>query len=168
MLDENYWIKDPNAKSISFYTKGYPTIVNKKTILELENFWFTEKKDIRLCLHANNSALAHDMLILQSKETYCRPHYHEGKGECFHINKGVANVVLFSGDGLNHQNYEITEGELFRIPPSSIHAIYSKSDYCIYHESKEGPFKPDNDSIYPEWSPILDPNGLFQKKLNIK
>jgi cupin fold WbuC family metalloprotein len=166
-LSLNGWLQDEKAKSLSFFPFKYPVTVDVNLINKIKKFTIEQKRDVRLCLHISKKSLAHDMLIFQQKSTYCRPHWHEDKGECFHIVEGILGVIIFNKDGGIEERYLLKEGELLRIMPGSIHGVYAVSEYCIYHESKQGPFNSENDSIYPKWSLETDENNEFRKKLGI-
>lgn len=153
---ESVWV-DKGAKSIAYFCKKKPVKVDKKLIKELKEIAASVgNKNIRLCLHESPDALSHDMIILERKGKYYRPHKHLTKGESFHIIEGLLAVFIFdeSGVAIDSCILEPEGNFIYRVGVNMYHAVMPLSDLVIYHESKPGPFLGDRDSIYPSWSPV--------------
>ena len=82
------------------------------------------------------------MVILQRKNYKCPVHKHLSNGETIHIIKGSMAILVFNKKKrlinkivLNKKNRLI-----YRIPTTFYHTVQIKSNYAIYHESKNGPF----------------------------
>jgi len=152
-FNKNNWIIDNKAKSYSLFSAKYPVTVNDDDISNLISIYRElGGSDIRLCLHKNKNELAHDMVILQSNNTINRPHWHINKGECFHVIRGKLKVDIFDNQGIIIESLIVEKNGILKIEPESIHSVSSLSDFCIYHESKSGPFMGADDSLFPEWA----------------
>ena len=84
----------------AFYSRKPITEIDQSTIEVLLNeMEGTPRKRIRLCLHDDVGNPLHEMAIVLGRESYIRPHKHEGKTESFHIIEGRLSVVFFDDDG---------------------------------------------------------------------
>jgi cupin fold WbuC family metalloprotein len=97
------------------------------------------------------------MIIIQTKDTYIRPHKHLNKTESFHVVDGCATMIIFNEEGniLNHYDIGNIDSEMcffFRLSLPLYHTLLIHSDYFIFHETTSGPFDP-NQTIYAPWSP---------------
>ena len=87
---QSLWMRDKNAKSISYFSVTTPVTINKKDIEELkQKSKENNNSNIRLCLHSNPDETLHDMIILEYQDKKCRkPHKHLTKDETLHIIEG--------------------------------------------------------------------------------
>jgi cupin fold WbuC family metalloprotein len=111
----------------------------------------------RLCLHATPGDAMHDMLIVQRKAGYIRPHRHRNKSESFHVIEGRVTVVIFKDDGTVDSAIELGPPEagaqfFYRMPAEVWHGFIIQSDWLVFHESSAGPFDPSM-TEYPDWAP---------------
>jgi cupin fold WbuC family metalloprotein len=147
---------DDGKNSVAYFCRESPSRVDREVIRQLkEVFERVGNRNVRLCLHADPSALHHDMIVLERKGGYYRPHKHEGKGETFHIVEFAMGVFTFDDDG-GVVDACVLEPEgclAYRVGDNTYHAVLPVSDMVIYHESKLGPFTGEGDSIYPAWAP---------------
>ena len=75
---------DKTARSMSFFNKTPLIKLDKNDINEMIEFSKENNNcDIRICLHNKAEDELHNMLILERKGSYCRPHLHETKEETF-------------------------------------------------------------------------------------
>lgn len=148
--------RDEKAKSLSFYCKKSPVRIDWKFIEELKA---TSAKhgnvNVRLCLHSDPDAVFHQMVILERKGKYYRPHKHKLKGEAFHIIEGRMAVFVFDEQGRVTDTcvLDAKESFIYRVDTGIYHSVLPITDMVIYHESKPGPFLGDQDSVYPTWAP---------------
>lgn len=150
---EKIW-QDPAAKTLSFFCLKRPVRIDATVMQELTQLGTSEgHKNVRVCLHASPSALHHDMIILEHRGRYYRPHKHLDKGECFHIMQGEMGIFAFSDTGSIIDAIRLKAGEIYRVEAGMYHAVMPLSDLVIYHENKPGPFLGDGDSLYPNWAP---------------
>jgi len=143
-LKKKKFIQDKQAKSLSFFCKEKikSSILDKNLLDVMSNISKLDKTDLRLNLHSSTKEKHHDMIILQRKNYKCPVHKHLSNGETIHIIKGSLAILLFNKKKqlinkivLNKKNRLI-----YRIPTTIYHTVQIKSNYAIYHESKNGPF----------------------------
>lgn len=144
--------EDKKARTKSYIFKKEVNIFDKKYINFLEKFYFKNKKDIRICMHNSPSAKQHDMIILQQRKNFYRPHKHLKKGETYHIIKGAMVTLLFNKSGKVKKIFKLKRNNIFRTPTNTYHTMIPITKFVIYHESKNGPFLKKNDSIFPHWN----------------
>lgn len=151
--------QDKNAKSISYFCKRKPVSVGKALINELKEISINSgNQNVRLCLHKSPNSPFHDMIILEHKGEYYRPHKHLTKGESFHIIEGSMAIFIFDEKGniIDTCLLNTANNLIYRLDINMFHAIMPLSDLVIYHESKLGPFLSKGDSIYSSWAPVGD------------
>jgi cupin fold WbuC family metalloprotein len=145
---------DKKAKSLSFVVKKLPFLINKKNIKEMMTISnLNNKCNLRICLHKNSKALAHNMIILARGKNVYPPHKHKNKGECYHVIKGKLKVIIFSDNGKVELKVILTKGDVFRIKENSYHSVIALTNFVIFHESTSGPFLADKDSTFATWIP---------------
>ena len=112
---------------------------------------------VRLCAHASNEDLLHEMIIVLTQQTYIRPHKHLSKSESFHVIEGTVDVIVLDDDGKPAEVIEL--GELssgrqffYRIAQPVFHTMIIRSPVLIIHETTNGPFRKD-ETIFAPWSP---------------
>lgn len=150
---ERIW-RDPKAKTLSFFCRRRPVRIDAAVISELIQLGTGSSPcNVRVCLHESPASDHHDMIILEHRGRYYRPHRHADKGECFHIMQGEMGVFAFADDGSVIDAVRLGPGEIYRVEAGMYHAVMPLSDVVVYHENKPGPFKGDGDSLYPDWAP---------------
>ena len=145
-------IEDKKAKSKSFFLKKKLDYFDNNLLNFLKKYYKKYKQDVRICLHKNSSSIHHDMIILQKKNNFYKPHKHRKKGETYHIIVGSMICLLFNNKGKIIKKCLIKKGNIFRTPINTFHTMVPTSRYVIYHESKLGPFLKKRDSIFPKWA----------------
>jgi len=141
-----------------FFTKKTITKIEDVDIKFLKaNVKNTEKKRIRLCTHLSEEDKLQEMFILLSNETYIRPHKHLDKPESLHVQEGAADVVFFDDESNIIKIISLSDSSskgcfYYRINEPTFHTFIIKSDYFIFHETTQGPFKR-SDTKYAPWSP---------------
>ena len=116
-----------------------------------------QRKRARLCAHPDENDLLHEMLIVHSSGNYIRPHKHLTNSESFHVIEGEALLVLMDETGEVQSRVPlgpISSGRTFfyRIPDSEFHSLEIISDFFVFFEVTNGPFKRDN-VIFAPWAP---------------
>jgi glucose-6-phosphate isomerase len=145
-------VEDKRAKSKSFFLKRSSDYFDNNLLNFLKDYFKEHKQDVRICLHKNSFSLHHDMIILQKKKNFYKPHKHLKKGETYHIITGSMICLLFNNKGKIKKKCLIKKNNIFRTPINTFHTMIPISNYVIYHESKLGPFLKKGDSIFPEWA----------------
>jgi len=124
------------------------------------------RKRIRLCAHRDEEDKVHEMLIVHTSDTYVRPHKHLTKSESFHIIEGRADVILFDDAG-NVVNVvpmgDPSSGHSFyyRISDPYFHSLQIHSDFLVFHETANGPFRR-SDNVSAPWSPDESDSGAVR------
>lgn len=118
----------------------------------------TSRKSVRLCLHKGIEEPVHEMLILHSKETYIRPHKHPHKTVSYHIIEGTGDMVVFDEKGgivdvIAVGGFSTGRNYLCRLNEVYYYTPLVRSDFLLFHETLNGPFKP-SDTVYAPWAPL--------------
>jgi cupin fold WbuC family metalloprotein len=148
--------QDKQARSLSYYFTKDVAYVNQDMIAQLiEESAQNGNCNARICLHTSPDANFHEMIIMEYRDKYFRPHKHLEKGESCHIIQG--EVAMFAFDDMGHVTHSHIVGRngnmICRVGIDQWHTVVPLTEYAIYHESKPGPFLGASDSIYPEWAP---------------
>ena len=99
----------------------------------------------RICCHASNEDLVHEMIIAMTKDVLIQPHRHLNKEESFHVLEGDLTIVLFDESGSITKSIDLGEYHLgkncfYRLPKNIFHTVVVHSDIAIIHEVTNGPF----------------------------
>jgi cupin fold WbuC family metalloprotein len=116
------------------------------------------RKRARLCTHKNTNDKLHEMLIVHARDCYVRPHKHLAKSEAFHVISGLVDIVLLDDDGkiievVPMGDYASGRKFYYRLADPYYHTLLIRSDWVIFHEITNGPFKRE-DTIFAPWSPV--------------
>ena len=122
-----------------------------------ENAGYNQRKRMRLCTHRDVDDRLHEMFIVHTKDTYVRPHKHLDKSESFHIIEGFVNVVVFDEAGnivevIKMGDYSSGRRFYYRISNPYYHTLLITSDFLVFHETTNGPFRR-SDTIFASWAP---------------
>lgn len=117
-------------------------------------------KKIRFCSHKSPNELIHEMFIVHPKEMYVRPHKHINKIESMIVLSGEVDYILLNDQGEIDKIIEmgdINSGKEFYISTKdeTFHSLLIKSDFLVFLEITNGPFKKE-DTIFAPWSPVND------------
>ncbi len=154
-----------------FFSQGPISGLNKKNIEFLKAKAASNKRGrARLCTHQSTESSLHEMIIALAKKTYVRPHKHLGKSESFHLIEGSLKVVIFDEQGaifkvINMGDYYSQDIFYYKLSQSRFHTAIPLSDYVVFHETTNGPFKR-QDTIYAEWAPQEDDDEAKPAYLN--
>ncbi len=140
------------SEGVFLYDSSEPFFLNKSYINYLiKNAGETRLKRSRLCLHASDGAICHEMIIAVLEDSYVEPHSHN-KRETLSVIEGICDVIIFDNDGTILSTNQLISGSLVSLKPGTIHAVLVRSDFIILHETTEGPFNPLS-TQKPSWSP---------------
>lgn len=159
LLDPDRVRRDDTGRSIGFFCRKLPAAVGPETIRALvDAAERSAGRNVRLCLHESPESDFHSMIIFERQGTYYPPHFHETKGETWHVIEGEMAAFVFSehGDLLEARRLSPQGCFLYRLEKRTIHTVFPLTDYVIYHESKPGPFLGPSDSVVPDWAPERD------------
>ncbi len=155
-LDDPETIRlDDQGRSVAYFCRSNPVKVDNDLISQLKAAATRLGGNVRLCLHDGPDAPFHEMINLEHRSGYYRPHRHRVKGESYHIIEGTMGAFVFDENGVVQEANLLEPGNnfLYRIGIDMYHAVMPISDVLIYHESKPGPFIREGDSIFPDWAP---------------
>ena len=115
------------------------------------------RKRIRLNIHKSLSDSIHEMFIVHNKGSYIRPHNHLNKNESLHIIEGRADIIFFDAKGnltdvIPMGNYASGKTFYYKLTEPKFHSLLVKTDYLIFKETTNGPFRKE-DRIDAPWSP---------------
>ncbi len=115
------------------------------------------RKRVRLCAHRDVDDELHDMLIVHTKDTYVRPHKHLTKSESFHVIEGAADLAMFDEIGrlvevVRMGDYSSGRVFYYRLSDPCYHTLLIRSDFLVFHEAANGPFRR-VDTVLAPWSP---------------
>lgn len=159
-----------------FYVKDSLVEIGDQEIKFLkEKVGQSRRKSVRLCMHKDIEESVHEMLILHSRETYVRPHKHPKKDVSYHVIEGIADMVVFDekggiidvialGEYRTGRNYFCRLNEVYYYTP------FVRSDFLLFHETINGPFKPSG-TVYAPWAAVpSDPIAVaqFREELTLK
>lgn len=133
------------------------------------------RRRIRICAHPDTDNALHEMVIVQMHGAYIPPHRHPGKSESSHVLEGEADLVLFDDAG------EVTDviplgpyrsGRRFfcRVDQPTYHSLLIRSEFFVYHEVTNGPFRREETDLAP-WAPDerdLDAAGEYRRGLEAR
>lgn len=141
-----------------FYTEGEIVIFAAADLAFLKQQ--TERnprKRARLCTHQDVSDSLHEMIIVNLRDTYVRPHKNTNKPKSFRMLEGLMDVVVFDDAGkvtgvTRLGAYESGYPSYFRLHTTRFHTLRTVSPLGIFQETSRGPFAP-GDTVFAEWSP---------------
>ena len=115
------------------------------------------RRRIRICAHPDVDDPLHEMLIVHARGVYVRPHRHPSKSESMHVIEGAADVVFFDDEGRITQRVPVgapASGSAFyyRLRDPVYHSLVVRSEYFVFHEVTNGPFRRDDTEFAP-WAP---------------
>jgi len=115
------------------------------------------RKRARLCTHMGTSDRLHEMLIINLRDTYVRPHKNTDKPKSFQVLEGIMDVVLFDDAGevcgvSRLGQYGSGLPGYFRLHETRYHTLRTLSELVLFQETTIGPFRP-GDTVFAPWSP---------------
>jgi len=149
-------VRDLGARSLSYYCIEDVVGIDDGVVGQLlEVSAQNGNCDARLSLHTSPDSNFHEMIILQHRGGYYRPHLHRNKGESCHIIRGKICFFVFNDDGtiVDRQVVGMNESIMYRTGIDRWHTVIPMTDDAVYHESKPGPYLRQGDSVYPDWAP---------------
>ncbi len=154
--------EDRSGKSIAFFSKETSFGVTHSLIHDMID-WSKHhnNRDLRVCLHRSRDELFHQMIILQHKNVYHRPHLEVNTEGC-QIIQGKMALFLFTSDGTVRDKIILGSHQtlIYRMYKGEWHTNMPLTPIVIFHEIKRGPLK-EKDRIFAPWAPTDQKNGLL-------
>lgn len=156
-LNSTYWTRkiNPETKAVTYWARD-PSGHQEPTILtseDLDNFML-EISDLRcnarLCLHADPSALLHDMIVMEWAQRYFPPHRHPATTETITSIAGNLTVTIYHRGEQSKSTYTLRPGMSIIIPKNAYHQITNSNPYSVYREVKLGPFTDQSNQFMPQ------------------
>lgn len=141
-----------------YYAENPLVKVGNKNIKFLKDRLIRENlQRIRLCAHNDVNDAVHEMFIVLKKDTYIRPHKHLNKSESFHLIEGIADIIVFDDNGnvqeiIKMADYQSPQEMYYRMNVAYFHTVVVLSDFLVFHETTQGPFRK-SDTVYAPWAP---------------
>lgn len=161
--------EDRTGKSIAFFSTETSSGVTRSLIRDMIG-WSKrhDNCDLRVCLHRSRDELFHQMIILQHKNVYHRPHV-EAHTEGCQIIQGKMAIFRFQPDGTVLDNIVLDSNRtlVYRMYKGVWHTNVPLTPIVIFHEIKRGPLK-EKDRIFASWAPSDAKEGMkfIQRLLN--
>jgi cupin fold WbuC family metalloprotein len=119
------------------------------------------RKRMNYNFHSSAEDNPHRFLNVLLRGTYIRPHRHldPPKSEAFLVLEGVAEVILFTEEGVVTARYRLGERVDGRkqwgldLAPGVWHTVVAISERVICYEVKPGPWEAASDKEFAEWAP---------------
>jgi cupin fold WbuC family metalloprotein len=121
------------------------------------------RKRARLCMHRNVSDPLHEMIIVNLRDTYVRPHKNTNKPKSFRMLDGMMDVVVFDDAGkVTHVtrlgSYASGYPSYFRLHETRFHTLRTLTPAGVFQETTRGPFAA-GDTVFAEWAPDDEDNA---------
>jgi len=148
---------DLKAKSLSYFCRDSQVIICSDILGGLKRIAEEQGKiNARICLHNNPENSLHDMIILEYFNRKCKkPHKHLEKDESLQMLEGKMKVLIFDEQGglIDRTLLDTKNDIIYRNGRGLYHVWLPITEFVIYRETKQGPFKQD-DNIPPKWNYI--------------
>ena len=115
------------------------------------------RQRIRICTHPDTGDRLHEMLIVHTRGTYVRPHKHLNKSESVHIIEGEVDVVFLDeagavSDVVRLGDYRSGREFYYRVGSPLYHTLLISSEFLVFHEITNGPFRRE-ETVFAPWAP---------------
>lgn len=158
---------------ISFNTEDIFELKESMLLTLKESARISSLKRARICLHRSEEEVVQEMILCVYRDSYVRPHRHNGKSESFHLIEGDLSVLLFDDQGNIFRRVELgasggNKNLLYRLSVNAWHTILPRTDFVIFHEVTNGPFVR-SETEYAKWSPHeseIDEVERYMKKIS--
>jgi 8-oxo-dGTP diphosphatase len=156
------------SKKFKDFNKEYENIVkkNERVYYSKNNIFNISKKHLyfflflsqirnikvsRICLHKDDDSNLHEMYMFHSCPSSVGPLKQNKESISYHIIDGLLEIstqdenkkIILGSDSFENEALS----KSYRLKPNEFRIVESKSDYCIFLEVNNGPFK-DNDTIW--------------------
>ena len=150
-------IKEVNERAL-FATDSLVSVGHDSVDLLKQRAEANRLNSIRLCTHQDAEDALHEMFIVNTQDTYVRPHKQLKETKSFHVIEGLMDMVVFDEDGNIVQAVSMGDhstGKPFYFRLSDIdyyHTLLFRSDVVLFLETTNGPAR-SSDVVFPPWAP---------------
>ena len=115
----------------------------------------TPRKRCRLLLHRSIDDTLHQMIIVNGRSSYVRPHRNVTSSKSWQIVEGRLTFVRFDDEGRVVEHCFLgtapdTDSLVIRLSESCYHTLIPLTDQCVFLETILGPFR---GTTYAPWAP---------------
>ena len=115
------------------------------------------RKRARLCTHRDVSDPLHEMILVNARDTYVRPHKNTAKPKSFQMLEGMMDVVVFDEAGkvtgaTRLGPYGSGHSSYFRLHETRFHTLRTLTPIGMFQETTRGPFVM-GDTVFAAWAP---------------
>ena len=140
---------------IFFNAKENPFYISRQQMFILKSLVTIKKIPVfRVCLHTNDSADIHEMIMIHSKPSKVGPLKQLKTSLSYHIIEGELAIELFDEKGTKLKEYIVSNSNLnenvnssIRLNAKQFRTVSSVSPFAIFLEVGSGPFQ-DSDTIW--------------------
>ncbi len=153
------FVRDPNARTASYYAETEHTTLKDYHIEKLKRVCEEEQGTARLCLHTGPGSTLHEMVIVQPRGQFYPPKKNLTKPKSFTILEGCLLVFTFSDDGSIKSFDRLQAGRQItvRLAPGEWHCDISYSPRAMHLEALPGPFLGSaQEHVLAPWGPAID------------
>ncbi len=139
---------------VQFISGETVKICNHDIDIMKQNAQSNKTTKFRYCFHENEKAGMQEMLFLQGRDVYGKPHKHAEFAETQVLVEGKGVAVTFYENGDIKQCFKISLNDyrVWRFERNLYHMIVPLSEEIVIFEAREGQFK-EGSNIFPEWMP---------------
>ncbi|MBI3853378.1 MAG: cupin fold metalloprotein, WbuC family [Verrucomicrobia bacterium] len=150
-----------NIKTVSdevFYAEGEIVTFSAADLAFLkQQTQRNPRKRARLCTHHDVSDPLHEMIIVNLRDTYVRPHKNTNKPKSFQMLEGMMDVVVFDDAGkvtgaTRLGAYASGYPSYFRLHETRFHTLRTITPLGMFQETTRGPFVA-GDTVFAAWAP---------------
>jgi len=120
--------------------------IDSRLLKQLESLEFSATGTRRICLHENENATLHRMIVECSSDSSFPRHYHTDSDEIITAINGTLQIEIWKNGLSNPPNtvcigFDTGQTLVAFIPQNTPHSTKALSERCIYLEIKLGPFR---------------------------
>lgn len=120
------------------------SLIGKQTLNKLNSLEFSETGTRRLCLHEDNDAKLHLMLISIKRDVKYPFHKHLDSNEIIVIIEGKLDIIFKNNPKKNILLSKDNQNHCVMIKKNEVHQVTTSVNNTIFLEIKCGPFKKSN------------------------
>ena len=138
-----------------YYAKDNPFCISRQQMFILKSLASIKEIPVfRICMHTNDSADIHEMLMIHTKPTQVGPLKQLKTSLSYHIIEGELTIELYDEKGIKLKEYIVSNNNLneksltsIRLNAKQFRSVSSVSSFAIFLEVCSGPFQ-DSDTIW--------------------